>query len=296
MEELKKLEQMLKIDEDNKVVLFDHIQETEQKFQEVNGQITELERTQANQEEALSAIVNEQNIVNKELDTKIEETKSFVEDAVAHKIDGKNGLNGKDGYTPLKGKDYFTQEEINRFLEEVTPIKGVDYFDGEDGKPGKDGESIKGEKGDIPKHEWEGTSIRFELPNGEWGEWIDLKGKDGKDGKTGQSYSVFGGGGSDGVKDHGLLQGLTDDDHTQYLLADGTRNVTGDLIGKDFINIRSGTITRTGNYISSVSKTGGRTLTITRAASNYISSITDGTRTYSFTRNGSNQITSWTVT
>jgi hypothetical protein len=32
-----------------------------------------------------------------------------------------------------------------------------------------------------------------------------------------------------GVTDHGLLDGLGDDDHTQYLLIDGTRAMTGDL-------------------------------------------------------------------
>jgi len=36
------------------------------------------------------------------------------------------------------------------------------------------------------------------------------------------------GGGS--ITDHGSLGGLTDDDHTQYLLGDGTRDVTGDML------------------------------------------------------------------
>ena len=34
---------------------------------------------------------------------------------------------------------------------------------------------------------------------------------------------------SSGVTDHGALTGLTDDDHTQYLLVNGTRAMTGDL-------------------------------------------------------------------
>lgn len=61
------------------------------------------------------------------------------------------GEPGLDGYTPVKGKDYFTEKEIKLFLDEVTPVKGKDYNDGEDGytpkkgvdyvdgKPGKDG-------------------------------------------------------------------------------------------------------------------------------------------------------------
>ena len=35
------------------------------------------------------------------------------------------------------------------------------------------------------------------------------------------------GGGGGGVSDHGALSGLTDDDHTQYSLVDGTRAFTG---------------------------------------------------------------------
>lgn len=43
---------------------------------------------------------------------------------------------GNDAYTPIKGKDYFTDEEIQAIrhgiLEEVTPIKGTDYFTSEE--------------------------------------------------------------------------------------------------------------------------------------------------------------------
>lgn len=38
-----------------------------------------------------------------------------------------------------------------------------------------------------------------------------------------------GGGGGGGVTDHGNLTGLSDDDHTQYLLVSGTRAMSGDL-------------------------------------------------------------------
>ena len=42
-------------------------------------------------------------------------------------IQGQRGMPGKDGYTPVKGKDYF---------DGYTPVKGVDYFDGEKGEDG----------------------------------------------------------------------------------------------------------------------------------------------------------------
>lgn len=104
------------------------------------------------------------------------------------------GVKGDDGYTPVKGvdyytpeeqeeliatilpsatpilgQDYFTLEERESFASEIlsaaTPVKGVDYFDGadgRDGKDGRDGESIVGPQG----------------PRGLRG----LKGTDGKDG------------------------------------------------------------------------------------------------------------------
>jgi hypothetical protein len=43
-------------------------------------------------------------------------------------------LKGEKGDSPVKGKDYFTDEEIKQFKKEVTPIKGKDYFDGKDGR------------------------------------------------------------------------------------------------------------------------------------------------------------------
>jgi Collagen triple helix repeat (20 copies) len=46
---------------------------------------------------------------------------------------GEPGKDGEDGYTPVKGVDYFDGKDG------YTPIKGKDYFDGKDGNPGKDG-------------------------------------------------------------------------------------------------------------------------------------------------------------
>jgi hypothetical protein len=69
-----------------------------------------------------------------------------------------------------------------------TPVKGKDYFDGKDGKRG-----LKGEKGDIPRHEIEDYKIRFENPDGTWGDWLDLTpipGRDGQDGYDGEQGEI----------------------------------------------------------------------------------------------------------
>ena len=44
-----------------------------------------------------------------------------------------------------------------------------------------------------------------------------------------RAASFLGGGGGTAVKDHGNLAGLGDDDHPQYLLVNGTRNLAGNL-------------------------------------------------------------------
>lgn len=69
---------------------------------------------------------------------------------------------GDSGKTP-------TTEQLLALIEPLIP----DPVPGEPGKPGK---SVQGKPGRIPKHEWRGTFIRFELPNGEWGEWTNLQG------------------------------------------------------------------------------------------------------------------------
>ena len=54
-------------------------------------------------------------------------------------------IKGKDGYTPVKGKDYFDGEPG------YTPVKGIDYFDGEPGyTPVKGVDYFDGEPGKTP--------------------------------------------------------------------------------------------------------------------------------------------------
>lgn len=44
---------------------------------------------------------------------------------IVHGKDGKDGINGKDGYTPQKGIDYFDGKDGK---DGYTPVKGVDYY------------------------------------------------------------------------------------------------------------------------------------------------------------------------
>jgi len=70
---------------------------------------------------------------------------------------------GKEGKTP-------TKKELLALIEPLIPDMPI-AVKGDPGKPGKPGQS-----GRIPKHEWRGTFIRFEQPDGEMGEWVNLQG------------------------------------------------------------------------------------------------------------------------
>jgi len=52
---------------------------------------------------------------------------------------GEQGARGELGITPVKGKDYFTDVEVDDFLKAVVPVRGIHYTDGKDGKDGEDG-------------------------------------------------------------------------------------------------------------------------------------------------------------
>lgn len=98
---------------------------------------------------------------------------------------------------------------------------GNDGESGKDGAPGRDGDV-----GPMPKHEWKGTKLRFQLTPSKWGKWVDLQGPAGKSGASGGVY-VGGGGGGGGPAptpiDPGLFPlvlGIQTDD-TMVIVRDG---------------------------------------------------------------------------
>jgi len=89
-------------------------------------------------------------------------------------------MDGKDGYTPKKGVDYFDGKDGKAGKDGYTPRKGVDYFDGADGQPGKDGYTpIKG------KDYFDGQPGKDGYTPVKGKDYFDgADGKDGVDGKT----------------------------------------------------------------------------------------------------------------
>lgn len=93
-------------------------------------------------------------------------------------LDGANGMSAYEVWLMMGN----TGDEQD-FLDSLKGLKGDK---GEDGKTPTQAEIIaivkailatmelKGEKGDIPNHQVENNRIRFEKPDGKWGEWLTI--------------------------------------------------------------------------------------------------------------------------
>ncbi|MGN0134961.1 MAG: hypothetical protein ACI4AO_09555 [Anaerotignum sp.] len=195
------------------------------------GQLTELEQMERSISKVLDSEAERKAAEEKrQADTAaiIEEAREAAEEARnAEGPIGPKGEPGKDGYTPVKGVDYFDGEKGAPFTYEdftpeqlaelkgqkgdpgkdgkdgYTPVKGVDYFDGEKGEPGKDGytpvkgvDYFDGNKGDPGKDGKDGyTPVKgvdyFDGEKGEPGKdgYTPIKGVDYFDGEKGDPFT-----------------------------------------------------------------------------------------------------------
>lgn len=105
--------------------------------------------------------------------------------------DGADGVDGKEG-TPGPRGDRGPQGPQGPQGE-----PGTDGRDGADGAPGAGGaegkrgpRGPKGDTGPAPAHEWDGTKLRFQHPDGSWGKKVDLEGPRGPRGYGGGGGSI----------------------------------------------------------------------------------------------------------
>lgn len=110
--------------------------------------------------------------------------------------DGRDGRDGLDGERGEPGEPGPRGERGP--AGPVGPVgpKGADAIarDGARGPQGPQGpQGPPGEPGPAPRHQWDGTKLRFENPDGSWGRKVDLEGPRGPQGYGG------GGGGAPGV-------------------------------------------------------------------------------------------------
>jgi hypothetical protein len=119
-------------------------------------------------------------------------------------IDSLQGKDGLDAYQVWLSMGNVGEKDV--FLESQRGIQGEQGEKGDKGEQGEQGiQGPKGDKGDkgdrgevgpMPKHEWDGTRLRFEKPDGSWGQWVDLRGVRGVNGETIIQQGGGGGGGS----------------------------------------------------------------------------------------------------
>ena len=87
-------------------------------------------------------------------------------------LKGMTGLQGIQGESGYQG---------NQGLKGETGDRGEAGPKGDQGDTGLQGP--KGSIGPVPAHNWDGTKLSFQLPNGLWGDFVELQGADGKEGK-----------------------------------------------------------------------------------------------------------------
>ena len=120
------------------------------------------------------------------------------------------------------------QERILLHKKAQTPLTG-------EGAPSK----LDGKEGDVAYRRLSGVGIVHYIKRN--GEWQALSSTDKMPAER-ATIRVAGGTGA-GITDHGGMSGIGDDDHTQYLLVDGTRAMTTDItIGDDLLFSSSGAV------------------------------------------------------
>lgn len=157
---LQNVELIEALDRDSRLVLFEHIKDNREKFKEV---IAKLDQ----QYEELS-----ENIFSIPKGDKGEQGARGGQG-----VPGKRGERGETGIAGKNGRD------------------GLPGKDGQDGKNGADG--AQGDKGDKIRHEWRGTWLRLENPDGTMGQLVNLQGEKGARGENGQA---IGHGGASALK------------------------------------------------------------------------------------------------
>jgi len=87
---------------------------------------------------------------------------------------GPQGIKGEQGTDGPQGEQGPQGDSITgpQGPQGATGTPGVDGKEGKAGEHGINGEN--GEMGPMPKHEWDGARLRFQLDEEKWGDWITL--------------------------------------------------------------------------------------------------------------------------
>jgi hypothetical protein len=109
--------------------------------------------------------------------------------------DGKDYAVAADGTVDVPEsmvRDLLAEGFRRASASELVLMQGPQGIEGKQGEVGPQGPpGPRGPIGPMPRHEWEGTELRFEIAPGQWGAWVDLQGPKGEPGRDG---AVTGGG------------------------------------------------------------------------------------------------------
>ena len=132
---------------------------------------------------------------------------------------GPQGETGEQGPVGEQGAQGERGEQGEQGEQGIQGVEGIEGPEGDIGLQGVEGvQGEIGEKGLAPKHEWKGTLLRFEEPDGEWGDFVDLIGP----------KPMFGGGGrGGGGGTWGSITGTLSDQTDLQTALDGKFNTTG---------------------------------------------------------------------
>ncbi len=121
------------------------------------------------------------------------EFSALLYSAITSAVAAENGLRGLSAYqvAVLQG---FAGSQVawlaslkgEQGIQGATGAQGIQGIQGVQGLTGAVGpQGVQGLKGDKPAHNWLGTLVRFENPDGSPGNYVDLKGEKGDVGNTG---------------------------------------------------------------------------------------------------------------
>ena len=183
MDKLKKLQDLIELEKEPSLVLYEKVSETIEKLDTMAEKIEESRQILLDKKklkELLTPVYGVDYLTETDIDRISAEI--LLKAKPVKGIDYKDGDKGEKGEPGEQGKPGQKGEPGEKGY---TPIKEIDYNDGE---PGEKGEH--GDPGEMPDHEWRGTELRFMKPNGKWGKWVELKGLKGRDGQNGRSVSI----------------------------------------------------------------------------------------------------------
>lgn len=150
----------------------------------------------------MSEAVNTLNEANAKLVENAKKVAAHLTDPTAHGAATEANIAKAMPQPVIEGTFLSFRDAEGNVLAEPVNLKGERGAPGEKGDPGEKGEKgdpgqdgmdgangadgMDGAPGQMPGHQWEGTALQFQNPDGTWGNSVELKGEKGEPGEKGE--------------------------------------------------------------------------------------------------------------